>query len=181
MLWHESAGGGGGAGGNRVHTELSNPFAKTGRFGEEVYSHIRRMVVVKEDHGFCLCLYAYSLKFLHSNMTIKTITDHSNRPINTYNGQGVTKHGLSDENKRAHCVIYMTDSRPSCLSAEKSFLDKKDIAVEKASNDQKLDAMSRLNLSKIYTVEHNVKVMSVGKVTRDSLPVLLGYWRQSLA
>jgi hypothetical protein len=58
LLWHESAGGGGGAGGNRVHTELSAPVAVRGRFGEEVYSHIRRMVVVKEDHGFCLCLYA---------------------------------------------------------------------------------------------------------------------------
>jgi hypothetical protein len=55
LLWHESAGGVG-SGRNQARTDLSIPIAVTGRFGEEVYSHIRRMVVVKEDHGFCLCL-----------------------------------------------------------------------------------------------------------------------------
>jgi hypothetical protein len=75
----------------------------------------------------------------------------------------------------------MTDTRPSCLPEEERDLIKKPIAVEKASDDQKLDIMSRVNFKKIYTIEHNVKVMSVGKVTRDSLPVLLKYWMQSLA
>jgi len=112
---------------------------------------------------------------------IITHTDHSRRPINTYNGQGVTKHGLSDEDKRAHSIVYMTDTQPFCLPEEEKYLTKKLITVEKASDDQKLDIMSRLNFKKIYTIEHNVKVMNVGRVTRDSLPVLLGYWRQSLA
>jgi len=40
--------------------------------------------------------------------------------------------------------------------------------------------MSRLNYKKIHTVEHNVKVMSVGSVTKESLAVLLGYWRNTL-
>jgi hypothetical protein len=75
----------------------------------------------------------------------------------------------------------MTDTRPSPLPEEGRYLIKKPIAVEKASTDQKLDPMSRLNFKKIYTIEHNVKVMSVGKVVDGSLPVLLGYWRQSLA
>jgi hypothetical protein len=75
----------------------------------------------------------------------------------------------------------MTDTRPYCLPAEeRDLLITKPIAVEKASRDQKLDPMSRLNFKKIYTVEHNVKVMNVGKVTKDSLPVLIGYWRTSL-
>ena len=62
-------------------------------------------------------------------------TDHSNRPINTYNGQGVTKPGLSESDRRAHAIIYMTDTRPSSLP-EEGFLTKKPIAVEKASADQ---------------------------------------------
>lgn len=107
-------------------------------------------------------------------------TDHSRRPINTYNSQGVTKHGLSEEDKRAHSIVYMSGTRPSCLPEEERDLTKKPIAVEKASDDQKLDIMSRLNFKKIYTIEHNVKVMNVGKVTRDSLPVFLKYWKQSL-
>jgi hypothetical protein len=41
--------------------------------------------------------------------------------------------------------------------------------------------MSRLNYKKVYTVEHNVKVMDVGRVTRESLGVLLGYWRNTIA
>jgi hypothetical protein len=109
-----------------------------------------------------------------------THTNRSRRPINTYNGQGVTKHGLSDEDKRAHSIVYMTDTRPSCLPEEKRDLTKKPVAVEKASDDQKLDIMSRLNFKKIYTIEHNVKVMNVGRVTKDSLPILIKYWKQSL-
>ena len=104
-----------------------------------------------------------------------------NRPINTYNGQGVTKPGLSESDRRAHAVIYMTDRQPFCLPEEEKYLTKKPIAVEKTSSDQKLDPMSRLNFKKCYTIEHNVKVMSVGRVTKDSLSVLLGYWRKYLA
>ena len=74
----------------------------------------------------------------------------------------------------------MTDKKPYCLPAEGRILTKKDIAVEKASADQKLDPMSRLNFKKIYTIEQNVKVMNVGRVTRESLPILMGYWRNCL-
>jgi hypothetical protein len=74
----------------------------------------------------------------------------------------------------------MTDTQPYCLPEEERCLAKKPIAVDKAAEDQKLDRMSRLNYGKIYTVEHNVKVMSVGRVTGDSLPALVAYWRSSL-
>ena len=107
-------------------------------------------------------------------------TDHSNRPINTYNSQGVTKPGLSEGDRRAHTIIYMTDTRPFCLPEEEKYLTKRPIAVDKASADQRLDPMSRVNFKKIYTIEHNMKIMNVGKATKDSLPAFIGYWRQSL-
>jgi hypothetical protein len=44
--------------------------------------------------------------------------------------------GLSESDRRAHAVIYMTDTRPSSLPEEEGFLTKKTIAVEKASADQ---------------------------------------------
>ena len=47
-------------------------------------------------------------------------TDHLNRPINTYNSQGVTKSGLSESGRRSHAIIYMTDTRPSCLPEEEN-------------------------------------------------------------
>ena len=74
----------------------------------------------------------------------------------------------------------MTGTKPWCSPDEEQYLNKKAIAVKRASQDQKLDPRSRLNYSKIYTVEHNLKVMAVGRVTAASLPVLLGYWRNTL-
>ena len=95
-------------------------------------------------------------------------------------GQGVDKHGFSEEDKQAHSIIYAVGTTPSCKQTERPYLDKKAIAVEITSEGQKLDPMSRLNYKKIYTVEHNVKVMGVGRVTRGSLAALLGYWRNTL-
>jgi hypothetical protein len=105
----------------------------------------------------------------------------SDRAINTYNGLGVTKPGFSQEDKSAHSIVYMTDARPYCLPEEGRYLVKKPIAIERASSDQELDRMSRLNFRKIYTSEHKVKVMAVGQVTKESLSLLHVYWRASLA
>lgn len=59
-------------------------------------------------------------------------------------------------------------------------MTKEPLAVTPASSDQKLDPMSRLNFGKIHTVEHNVKVKPVGKVTEESMLSLLAYARSSL-
>jgi hypothetical protein len=59
-------------------------------------------------------------------------------------------------------------------------MNKKPIAVDKASPDQKLDKMSRINFARVHTVNWNVKVMNVGKVTRESMPALISYWRDEL-
>jgi len=57
LLWPEIFGNGAGNGSKRGQTEPTDRVAiGNTRFGETVFSHIRRMVVVKEDHGFCLCL-----------------------------------------------------------------------------------------------------------------------------
>jgi hypothetical protein len=59
-------------------------------------------------------------------------------------------------------------------------MNKKPIAVDKASPDQKLDERSRINFSRVHTVMWNVKVMNVGMVTRESMPSLLSYWKQEV-
>ena len=59
-------------------------------------------------------------------------------------------------------------------------MNKKPIAVDKASPDQKLDAMSRINFARVHTVLWNVKVMDVGMVTRGSMPSLIAYWMDEL-
>jgi hypothetical protein len=105
------------------------------------------------------------------------LTLNTSSPINTYGGQGLTKHGLSSEEIRRHAVIYMTGTNPNALPQERQKgLVKQPIAVNPASHDQKLKAMSRLNFGKFYTVEHNIRAMNVGMVTKDSMPNLMLYF-----
>jgi hypothetical protein len=89
------------------HLSQAEPFnvqrnsKKKGKYNEEVFSHIRRMVVVKTRDGYCSCL-----------------------PINTYNYQGIAKKGLSPENRQAHSVIYMDDTKPAIHPTEKGMMFK---------------------------------------------------------
>ena len=128
-----------------------------GKYNQEVYSHIRRMVVVRERHGYCWCI-----------------------PINTYNYQGVAKKGLSTQDRLSHCVIHMDNTDPTTDPREKGLMTKKPIAVTAANPEQKLHHMSRLNFGKVYSVEWNVKVMNVGKVNGNSMVAFAGYWHNEL-
>jgi hypothetical protein len=46
---------------------------------------------------------------------------------------------------------------------------KNPIAVVPAGPDQKLHPKSRINFDKVHSIEHNVKVMHVGRVSPESL------------
>jgi hypothetical protein len=154
MLWHEGAGDEKGG-----HLSQTEPFnvqrnsKRKGKYNEEIFSHIRRMAVVRARHGYCWCV-----------------------PINTYNYQGVAKKGLSPEERQAHSIIYMDDTKPVIDSTDKDMMSKSPIAVTAASSEQKLHYMSRINFGKVYSVEWNVKVMNVGMVHRDSMYKFAGYW-----
>jgi len=142
-LWHENAGNPGNPG------TLQSQEIWTGRFGESVYSTIRRMVVVKEMRGCAWCL-----------------------GIFTYSGQGVAKSGVDPS---THAVIFTTDSRPKTDPREPK-MTKEAIAVVPIFRDRKLDPMSRINFAKIYTVEHNVKVKHIGEIQEEYLHRLMNYY-----
>ena len=76
----------------------------------------------------------------------------------TYGGQGTLKKGVHAE---SHAVVY-TSKTPVMKPGEK--ITKKSIRMDPFSPRDKLDATSRINYAKLYTVEHNVKVHFVGKV-----------------
>lgn len=152
ILWHLSCGSG-------IQTE-QDTWVQIGRFRERIISHIQRMVVVKEEHGCSWCI-----------------------PINTYNGHGVAKFtrkppftAADRRDVEAHAIIYMRGCRSTRQENEPK-MTKESIMVTPAGPDQKLDEMSRVNFAKVHTVEHNVKVMNVGKVERESLQYLKSYWR----
>jgi hypothetical protein len=152
MLWHESAGAP--RGGHLSNQEQFNAY-RAGRYGERVHSHILRMVVVRERHGYCWCI-----------------------PIHTYNGRGVLKSGFNKQDQEAHAIIYMDDTNPGSTSEEEMrLMTKNPIAVRAASPDQRLHVMSRLHFGAPYSVQMNVKVMDVGTIAQKSMPAFVSYWR----
>jgi hypothetical protein len=98
------------------------------------------------------------------------------RPISTYGGRGTTKNGLDPS---THAIIYMSDTTPSRLPSETG-MTKKPLQVDPAGADQKLDAMSRADFARIYTVEDNVKVMNIGKISPSSMKDLVYYFHFAL-
>lgn len=60
-------------------------------------------------------------------------------------------------------------------------MTKEALAVKISAPDLKLDRMSRINFGKIYTVEHNVKVLPIGKIAKDSLPKLTKYSHEMMS
>jgi hypothetical protein len=98
------------------------------------------------------------------------------RPISTYGGRGTARNGLDPS---AHAIIYMSDTTPSRLPSETG-MTKKPLQVDPAGADQKLDAMSRVSFARVYTVEHNVKVMEVGRISPSSMKNLVYYFRSTL-
>ncbi|CAG8351116.1 unnamed protein product [Penicillium salamii] len=131
MLWHENAGSNGNRHSKKVSPRSSSQFIR-GKYQEPIYSSIRRMIVVKQQRGCCWCV-----------------------PIITYGGQGVAKAGI-DRSK--HAVIYMRGDMPPAKEDEPA-MTKQPLEVEPVRLEQKLDPMSRVNFGKVYTVEHNVKVL----------------------
>ncbi|KAI6871838.1 hypothetical protein KC343_g3901 [Hortaea werneckii] len=122
----------------------------TVRFGERVYSKIRRFVVVRGSDRYCSAL-----------------------PIMTYGGQGVAKAGV---NKSEHAIIYTGHRAPRPTSQERptqgqAAMRPLPIRVD-ADNHEQLHFMSRIHFGKVYTVEHNVKVKPFGKVHPHSLRAL---------
>ena len=135
---------------------ITNP-SQGGPHGQDAYSSYRRMVVVREQHGCSWCL-----------------------PVYTYQRQGLTKRGFSTDDINMHSVIHTSNTNVHYLEGERQSI-KRPIVVHPASPAQKLDRASRLNFSKIHTVEHNNAVADVGIVAKESLPYLLSYWKNACA
>ncbi|KAK5323694.1 hypothetical protein LTR70_003182 [Exophiala xenobiotica] len=163
LLWHEAAGAprnpsGGAATDERENAgkedQLSpdstrlNPNVTIGPYGEKIYSHIRRMVVIKNREGYCWCI-----------------------GVNSYSGQGLKKTGLRKRERDAHTIIHDSEIAAKALPDEPR-TPKRPIAV-KMVKGQSLTPASRLHYGKPYVVEWNTRVMDVGQVLRDDMPTLL--------
>ncbi|KAK3641605.1 hypothetical protein LTR56_011206 [Elasticomyces elasticus] len=153
ILWTEPAG----AGATAVTSYAQNDRTITaadrglipGRFGEKVYSQVRRFVVIREGAHFCSAL-----------------------PIYTYGGQGVGKQSVR---KSDHVIIYTSKQAPRPLTAELSKQGEPDemrptpVRVVPDSPADILSSTSRLDLAKVHTIHHNIKVKPLGEVHPNSI------------
>ncbi|KIW88293.1 uncharacterized protein Z519_10860 [Cladophialophora bantiana CBS 173.52] len=138
------------------HTEDTG-FTSTGPYNQKIYSQIRRFAVIKQGHGFSWAI-----------------------PINTYHGKGISRDSFDEEDHQAHAIIYMEDTKPERLPGEPVML-KTPIMVDKTSEDKKLHPASRIRFDKVFTIEHNVRVKNVGKISAASMPYFRLYWQEQLA
>ncbi|KAG7141428.1 hypothetical protein HYQ45_001990 [Verticillium longisporum] len=118
---------------------LSDRDALRDRYGGLVHVGFRRFIVIATDEGHSTCV-----------------------PILTYGGQGCRKKGVKP---RHHGIIY-TSKEPLMLEGEPT-LGAPPARMEVTTKGEKLSKSSRANYSKMMTVEHNVKVMFIGRIGAD--------------
>lgn len=150
ILWHENMG---------ITNRKPGPdvkFTRDNRFGEKIFSHIRRMIVVRQRYGYCWCV-----------------------AINTYGGKGLAGKNPSDAKVQSHTVVHESTARPFTFQEEQGLMNKEPIAI-KMVQGHTLDKASRLNYAKVSTVEHNVKVMDIGMVSTASMPYFQAHWRYEM-
>jgi hypothetical protein len=86
-------------------------------------------------------------------------------PILTYGLLGVLKYGVHPED---HAVVYSSKrDGPYLLDREEGLMSNKPIRIEIRDPSHNLDRHSRLNYAKVYTVEHNLKVLFIGQVAEN--------------
>jgi hypothetical protein len=126
-------------------TARDGPNFSSSTIGGRIFSETRRFIVVRGGHGYALCC-----------------------PIQTYQKRGTTKSRINLEN---HAIVYVAGSEPKLLPEEESpGMGNFPIVIEDKSVT--IDLSSRLNFGKVYTVEHNIKVRNIGKISKESLPRL---------
>ncbi|KAG7103202.1 hypothetical protein HYQ46_012621 [Verticillium longisporum] len=108
-------------------------------YGGLVHVGFRRFIVIATDEGHSTCV-----------------------PILTYGGQGCKKRGL----KPRHHGIIFTSAEPIMLEGEPE-LGAPPARMEAVTRGEKLTNSSRANYSKMMTIEHNVKVMFIGRIGAD--------------
>lgn len=142
IVWHENAGA---ANESPVTRKLDKPF-HTYTMTENnvcIFSHIRRFVIVKERQGYCWAI-----------------------PINSYGGRGVNKN-MSNDEKRAHAIVYARGLQPRRMQGEDEF-SKKPIAVNMTGKET-LTLSSRLHFDKPQSIDWNIRVKDIGIIQRDTL------------
>ncbi|PHH73980.1 hypothetical protein CDD80_3442 [Ophiocordyceps camponoti-rufipedis] len=115
------------------------------RFGTKFFVGFRRFIVIANDLGHSTCV-----------------------PILTYGGKGCKKRGVKPVK---HGIIHERGHKARLLENEPK-LGFPPIRVDMTEEGEKLSKESRVNYSKLVTVEHNVKVFFIGSVVTNDWDIV---------
>lgn len=152
VLWVEPAGENATMITSRVRNDRApDPSLGTGRFGEHIFSKVRRFVVIRESGHFCSAL-----------------------PIASYHRQGVAKPGII---KHEHGIIFSGKNPPEPRENELPLRGEQGMrsrAIRIIADDptDTLDIMSRIDYAKISSVQYNIKCKPLGQVHQKSIEAL---------
>ncbi|KAL9110754.1 MAG: hypothetical protein Q9227_004746 [Pyrenula ochraceoflavens] len=113
----------------------------------------RRFIVIRPKATHCVCL-----------------------PITTYKGQATSKAGLNPDD---HAALVKKGEEVQ-LHVQESKLKRSPVFIILEDNTLPIDPMSRINFGKVYTIEHNLSVRTVGRIHPSSLEALEMYFRESM-
>jgi hypothetical protein len=95
--------------------------------------------------------------------------------IQTYEGRGCAKRSV---NPYWHSQIYSTHHPEPLLPGEKEFV-KSAIRLRLENGNGHLRPESRLNYARIYNIDHNQFVKSLGHIAKDDFVKVQTYFRQT--
>lgn len=117
------------------------------------FEKIRRFVVVRTKSGHCLCL-----------------------PIHTYSGRGTAKEGINADD---HAPLVLPGQTVQLAPNERP-LKKEPLSLIVEDNTVNISPYSRIDFSKIFPVEHNLKVRTIGRIDPAYLARLEEYFRSGI-
>ncbi|KAF1832451.1 hypothetical protein BDW02DRAFT_649114 [Decorospora gaudefroyi] len=120
------------------------------RYGQAVYTQIRRFIVVRKKQGFCYAC-----------------------PIYTYGDQATTKPGVRPEE---HAIAYSEGKEPRLIDGEAQ-LSKQPICIIMNVDEHPLTVYSRICFGIHHPIQHNVKVKHLGYVKDSDIARMRGYWK----
>jgi hypothetical protein len=95
--------------------------------------------------------------------------------INTYNKQRASKLGAQSKD---YAAVYASDGKAQWSPDEG--LEKTPFPIIVEDPDETIDPRFRLNFGRVYTVEHNIKVLKVGRIPTEYLADLDNYFIRTL-
>ncbi|GAO19955.1 hypothetical protein UVI_02051810 [Ustilaginoidea virens] len=104
----------------------------------------------------------------HAGQLSLGCADAAHRPILTYGGKACNKHGVKPAK---HGIVYEHGHKPHMVSGEPK-LGFPPVQATITEDGERLSKESRVNYSKLVTIEHNIRVFFIGSIMPNSLDII---------